>query len=130
MKKILLLLTFLSFSNSWARLDPGEDPIPFPLKQAPTELVGHWNGLTAREEIVVKLIHPKKGEKTKLFVTTYFDHKKIGQGYLYFSENQMYCGYIHHVGPAYTLCIWKQDNMLKSQTLQNSGEWQEGLWLH
>ncbi|MBS1972136.1 MAG: hypothetical protein JSU04_17630 [Bdellovibrionales bacterium] len=130
MKAFLIFLTLLSFSLSWAaRLGPGDDPIPFPLNQAPSDLVGHWNGPEADQEIVVKLISPKKGEKTKLFVTTYQDGQKNGQGYLYFSDNKMYCGYIHHSGPAYTLCIWKEEDILKAQTLRG-GQWQETLWTH
>lgn len=128
MKKLLLLLTFLSLSTSWAR-GPGDDPIPFPFRQAPDDLVGHWNGSQIGDEIVVKHIHAKKGEKDRLFIVTYLHGQKAGQGYLYFSDNQMYCGYIHHEGPAYTLCIWRQDNTLKIQTLQKSGEWRESQWL-
>lgn len=130
MKTLLLLLTFLSLSTSWARLGPGDDPIPFPLNQAPEDLVGHWSGSQPGEEIVVKHIYAKKDEKERLFVATYMLGQKTGQGYLYFSDNKMYCGYIHHKGPTYTLCIWKQDDTLKSQTLQNGGEWHESLWTH
>jgi len=130
MKILLTLMTLFSFSLSWAQLGGGDDPIPFPLRQSPEALVGRWSGTQIGDEIVIKLLQPQKDKKERLSISLYTAGKKSGQGYLYNSENKMYCGYIHHDGPMYTLCIWKQNEVLKSQTLEKTGEWRESLWTH
>ncbi len=130
MKYLVLFLVFMNVSLSYGRRSGEDNPSPWPLGQAPRNLVGHWLGSVPDEEIVVKHVHATKDTKDRLFVTTYKQKQKTGQGYLYFSDNQMYCGYIHHEGPTFTLCIWKKDETLKSQILQKDGAWVESLWTH
>ena len=131
MKNFILLLLFMNASISFAARLGGEDnPSPWPQNQAPSKIVGRWLGTEIGDEIVVKYLPATKETKNRLFVTSYRQQQKMGQGYLYYSDNQMYCGYIHNNGPVYTLCIWKDKNTLKSQTLEKTGEWRESLWTH
>jgi len=123
MKFLFLLLIFMSISFSIAKgRDPGDSPTPFPLNQAPSDLVGIWASRQQGEEIIVKHIHGSKDDKDRLFVKVYVDGEKLSQGFLYFEKN-MYCGFMHRPDASnYSLCIWKQNDHLESSKLVD-GQW-------
>jgi len=120
-KSFILILIFMISFGATAR-GPGDSPTPFPLGQAPEDMVGKWNNLVKDEVIFITYIRNSQIAKAKLFASVFTGGHKSSQGYLYFN-GEMFCGPMRKTsGGRYNLCVWKERGLLKTATYTDS-EW-------
>ncbi|RYZ86565.1 MAG: hypothetical protein EOP04_13630 [Proteobacteria bacterium] len=121
MKHFITAFLILFAVSAGAR-SPGDSPTPFPLGQAPEDMVGQWNNLDKDEKIVIMFIRNGQIEKAKLLASVFAGGRKTSQGYLIFN-GEAYCGVMKKTrGGKYNLCVWKEDNLLQTATYTD-GEW-------
>lgn len=123
--QFLFVLTFSGGNFASAR-GPGDSPTPFPLGQAPEDMVGNWNNIEKDETIAIIFIQNGRIERPKLLATVYTDGKESSQGYLIFNDER-YCGVMRKTrGGKYNLCVWKEHGFLKTATYIDD-EWGSSL---
>jgi hypothetical protein len=120
MKSAISLWILLSLSSiCLARGGGYDDPLPFPLA---TELIGQWKNPEADQVLRISTVDAPGKMKEALFVEIQEGGRQHSEGYLY-PQGDKYCGIMHRARKAiYNLCVWKEDDQLKSLTYAGK-EW-------